>query len=500
LIETSLPIRKALVSVSHKSGLEALCRTLHQRGTALYSTGGTGRALSAWGIPFIPMEDLTQTPEFLGGRVKTLHPKVFGGILRRQDHPSDLEEIAQYGISCFDLVVVNLYPFHEHLHESIELQTEFIDIGGSALIRAAAKNHRWVTVLSDPSEYQDFLDKTGADNSTDASFRFSVAQRSFLRTSQYDRLIYEQWTGSSFPSHLNLTPQRDLRYGENPHQKAVYCGSPSWEILNGKELSYNNLLDSEAAVSLVSEFEEPVVAIIKHNNPSGVAWGLSPEEELFSRAYQADALSAFGGIVATNRPVQASLARKLSEIFLEVVIAPEFDTQALEILKAKKNLRLIAWKSPVFHSFEVRAGLGGWLIQERDPHNVPVTFLSASGKDFGKPERLRDIQGAWKVCKHVRSNAIVIVKDQCTLGIGAGQVSRIDSLEVALSKAGQNLEGAVVASDAFFPFRDSIDRLKGLGIGAIVQPGGSQRDSEVIQACQENQIPLFFTGKRHFRH
>lgn len=495
-----IPIRNALVSVSDKSGLEPLCRKLHDWGVHIYSTGGTAKSIQSMGIPIFSVEELTQTPEMLGGRVKTLNPAIFGGILARRDHSEDLNEVKAHNLTLFDLVVVNFYPFHEHLGKSLDEQTPFIDIGGPALIRAASKNHRWVTVLSDPSDYPTFLSSAAQNKAVELSFRQEMAKKSFLRVSRYDWGIFTEWEKPAFPQKIDLSSQTSLRYGENPHQRAAWSGIHEWQLLQGKELSYNNLLDSEAASQLISDFSEGALAIIKHGNPCGVAWGIESSADLFTRAFEADPKSAFGGIVATNRAIDQKAARSISEVFLEVIISPRFEPEALEILGQKKNLRLIQWPEPHFHRHEVRAAMGGWLIQERDHFEKRPEFrLVTSGPTLSEND-LQEMEGAWKVCKHVRSNAIVLVKNKQTLGIGAGQVSRIDSLEIALEKSHGKWEGAILASDAFFPFRDSIDRLKGLGIKAVLQPGGSQRDQEVIEACRELEIPLYFTAKRHFRH
>jgi len=498
--DSLIPIRNALISVSDKSGLEPLCRKLYEWGVRIYSTGGTAKAIESMGIPITSVEELTRTPEMLDGRVKTLNPAIFGGILARRDHPEDVNEVKIHQLTLFDLVVVNFYPFHEHLGKGVDEQTPFIDIGGPALIRAASKNHRWVTVLSDPLDYPEFLSTAGNQQGVELPFRREMAKKSFLRVSRYDWSIFTEWEKSEFPQKLDLGSQSFLRYGENPHQKAAWSGKPDWQLLQGKELSYNNLLDSEAAIQLVSEFSEGSLAIIKHGNPCGVAWGSESAAELFTQAFEADSKSAFGGIVATNQVIDAKSAHLFSEVFLEVIISPRFQPAALSILSKKKNLRLIEWPTPYFQNYEVRAAMGGWLIQERDLLGSQSEFRCVTSGPELTQKDLQDMGGAWKVCKHVRSNAIVLVKSNRTLGVGAGQVSRIDALEIALEKAQGKCDGAILASDAFFPFRDSIDRLKGLGIRAVIQPGGSQRDQEVIQACQELEIPLYFTAERHFRH
>lgn len=497
-----LPIKSALISVSDKSGLDTLSRELHEWGVTLYSTGGTARFIQSLGIPVTLVEELTQTPEMLGGRVKTLNPKIFGGILARRDFPEDLEQVECFNLKLFDLVVVNLYPFHDHLGKNIDEQIPFIDIGGPALIRAAAKNHQWVTVLSDPKDYPGFLYAAKDRKGVELDFRRAMAKKSFHRVSQYDWSIFSEWERPTFPTRIDLGSHSSLRYGENPHQRAAWCGTAKWDLLQGKELSYNNLLDAESAIQLTSDFSEGVLAIIKHGNPCGVAWGSHSTGELFSRAFETDSRSAFGGIVSSNQPIDKDSAKLLSEVFLEVVISPQFEPEALTLLSQKKNLRLIEWSDPQFHPFEVRAALGGWLIQERDSLGIDPPFnliTEASGPTLSDYD-LQEMRAAWRVCKHVRSNAIVIVNNRQTVGIGAGQVSRIDSLEIALKKAGHRCDGAILASDAFFPFRDSIDRLRGLKIRAVIQPGGSQRDQEVIDACRELEIPLYFTGERHFRH
>lgn len=498
--ETRIPIRRALISVSDKTGLEALGRRLQSWGTQIFSTGGTATILENWGIPVTPVEAFTGFPEILEGRVKTLHPKIFAGLLARKDHPEDLAQLESHQMLFFDLVVVNLYPFEKYRGAEIATQVPWIDIGGPSLIRAAAKNHERVTVLSSPEDYPLFLQSTESQPSVTLSERRFWAMQSFRRTAEYDLMIFEEWHKSTLPQQVRLSPQTPLRYGENPHQKASWCGVPDWQLLQGKELSYNNLLDAEAASQLVAEFSEPCLAIIKHNNPCGVAWGNKRVSELFQQALEADSKSAFGGIVATNQPVDVLSAQALSEVFLEVILAPSFELPALEFLNRKKNLRLIQWQKPFFSNFEIRPALGGFLVQERDPGGTSVSLKAMTSHPLLTPRLKNDIEGAWKICKHVRSNAIVIVQDQRTVGIGGGQVSRIDALNLAVQKARPKLHGAVLASDAFFPFRDNIEALQGLPILAIVEPGGSQRDAEVIQACQEFGFPLYFTGERHFKH
>jgi phosphoribosylaminoimidazolecarboxamide formyltransferase/IMP cyclohydrolase len=333
-----------------------------------------------------------------------------------------------------------------------------------------------------------------------------MAQRSFFRVSEYDRLIAQHWGDSSlddFPKELFFGKPHPLRYGENPHQKGAWVGDPRWKQIQGKELSYNNLLDAEAAVKITYDFSTDACTLVKHNNPCGVAWKPKSDKNqpsLFSKALSSDPKSAFGGIVATNYEIQEEEAHQMSEIFLECVVAPQFSEAALAIFKSKSNLRVLEYPDPIFPAFEVKEAMGGYLLQEQNKKGRDPDFEPITGKMPPNPELLEDMKGLWLVCKHSKSNSIVIGRDHQTWGIGAGQVSRIDALEIALSKAQKNLEGSIIASDAFFPFRDSIDRLAGLGIRALIQPGGSRRDPEVIEACHQHQIPLFFTGERHFRH
>jgi phosphoribosylaminoimidazolecarboxamide formyltransferase / IMP cyclohydrolase len=505
-MEDLIRIKNALISVYDKTGLEELCRSLHRHGVKLYATQGTCEFLSKnFGISAEKVEALTQFPEMMEGRVKTLHPKIFGGILARRNNAKDLSEAEKAGIPLFDLIVGNLYPFAEHLGEAPFAQSAFIDIGGPSLLRAAAKNSEAVTVVSDPSDYPELLQSLASqDGQTPKTLRYEFAARTFLRTSRYDALIAGEWAKKSeataFPSQLHLLPQNKLRYGENPHQAAVWAGEAPWKILQGKELSFNNLLDADAAVALVSEFSQTSVVIVKHNNPCGVASGNASLSQIFSKALKADEKSAFGGIVALNRPVDEATAQAMSQIFLEVIVAPEFESSALKVLGAKKNLRLIEWKSPKRLPLDLRQALGGWLLQESGTAGIPketrvVTKINPSA------EVKADLDFAWLVCKHVRSNAIVLARDLAILSVGAGQMSRVDSVQIALGKCSADaLKGAVLASDAFFPFRDNIDLLRGKGIAAVIQPGGSQRDAEVIAACDEHGIAMVFTGERHFRH
>jgi len=501
-----VPIRNALISVSDKTGLEVLARHLSEKGTRIFSTGGTYQFLKTLSLPVESVEALTQMPEILDGRVKTLHPHIFAGILARRNCEQDLKTIEKSKIVLFDLVVVNLYPFQKHIGKPVPEQVEQVDIGGPSLVRAASKNHEWVTVLSDPSDYSEFLSATSHEVGSDLPFRRRLAQKSFERVSEYDRTISEEWSETKndvFPQEIHFGSPLSLRYGENPHQKGVWCGTPHWKQHQGKELSYNNFLDAEAGVRLVSDFSFPACCIIKHNNPCGAAWN-PPEANhstsLFMKALACDPKSAFGGIVVINYDLGPEEAKKMSEMFLECIVAPSFTDEARFTLKEKSQLRLIEYPSSRFSAFEVREALGGWLLQERNQEGRHTKFEPVTVSEPPHPFLLSNMRGLWLVCKHTRSNAIVIGKDHQTWGIGGGQVSRIDALEIALSKAKDHLENIIIASDAFFPFRDSIDRLAGLNIAAIIQPGGSRRDLEVIEACKTHQIPLYFTGERHFRH
>lgn len=503
MIPANRPIKHALISVYDKKGLEPLCNTLKTHGTKIFSTGGTAKFLIERGFDVTSVESVTQFPEMMDGRVKTLHPKIFGGILARRDEPSDLMATENHQIPLFDLVVVNLYPFWDHLLDSRKTQTKFIDVGGPSMLRAAAKNYESVTVLSSPDDYPIFERELSEHHGTTEEFRLRLAAKTFQRTSEYDALIAQMWGEKSkeLPDHIYFGHATPLRYGENPHQMAVWRSQQTqWKTLQGKELSYNNLLDAESAVRLNSEFTYPAITIVKHNNPCGVASADIPLAELFDRALACDSKSAFGGIVACNRAVDQKTAESMSQIFLECIIAPHFTPEASEIFKHKKNLRLIEWSDTQFSPFEIRPSMGGWLIQTADTLGIPTELKTVTLNNSISEETRRDLIFSWLVSKHVRSNAIVIAKNGQTLGIGAGQMSRVDAVRIALDKAQGKTQGSVLSSDAFFPFRDNIDLLKDLGIQAIIQPGGSQRDNEVIEACNEHGITMVFTGKRHFRH
>ncbi|HXJ21084.1 MAG TPA: bifunctional phosphoribosylaminoimidazolecarboxamide formyltransferase/IMP cyclohydrolase [Polyangia bacterium] len=513
-------ISRALISVSDKTGVIDFGRSLSRAGLEILSTGGTARALGEAGVPVREVSDFTGAPEILDGRVKTLHPRVHGGILGRPT-AKHRAEMQQAGLVPIDLVVVNLYPFRETVARGAPFEDviENIDIGGPAMIRSAAKNHERVAVVVDPADYAAVLAEIDAEGEVSAATRFRLARKAFAHTASYDgaiashlgRLSAPDGPLADFPETLVFSGSlaRALRYGENPHQKAAFyaldgAGGPSLakaEVLQGKELSYNNLLDLDAAMRLCAEFSAPAAAVIKHNNPCGaaIAEGIL---EAYRRARDTDPVSAFGGIVAVNRPVDGELARELSETFLECVIAPDYAPDALALLAAKKNLRLL--ESPIAvdaaASFELRSVAGGFLVQTRDNQTASMSDAKVASKRAPTPAELSDLDFAWRVCKHVKSNAIVFAAGGRTLGIGAGQMSRVDSARIAIAKARAPLAGSVVASDAFFPFRDSVDEAAKAGAVAVVQPGGSVRDGESIAAADEHGMAMILTGERHFRH
>jgi phosphoribosylaminoimidazolecarboxamide formyltransferase / IMP cyclohydrolase len=514
-------ISRALISVSDKTGVVDLGRRLSRAGLEILSTGGTARALAEAGVPVREVSDFTGAPEILDGRVKTLHPRVHGGILGRPT-AKHRAEMQQAGLVPIDLVVVNLYPFRETVARGAPFEDviENIDIGGPAMIRSSAKNHERVTVLVDPADYAAVLAQIESDGEVSAATRFRLARNAFAHTAAYDgaiashlgRLSAPDAPLADFPETLVVAGAlaRALRYGENPHQKAAFyaldgaagTSLAKAQVLQGKELSYNNLLDLDAAMRLCAEFSAPAAAIIKHNNPCGAAVAEAGVAEAFRRARDTDPVSAFGGIVAVNRQVDGELARELSELFLECVIAPGFAPDALSLLASKKNLRLLT--SPIAAdepaSFELRSVAGGFLVQTRDNQTASAKDAKVVSKRAPTAAELADLDFAWRVCKHVKSNAIVFAAGGRTLGIGAGQMSRVDSVRIAISKARAPLAGSVVASDAFFPFRDSVDEAAKAGAVAVVQPGGSVRDGESIAAADEHGMAMVVTGERHFRH
>ncbi len=530
-------IRRALISVSDKTGIVDFARELKTFGVEIISTGGTAKALRDAGIEVRDVSDVTGFPEMMDGRVKTLHPKVHGGLLGLRDNPEHQAAMQEHGIEPIDMVVVNLYPFEQTIkREGITLDEaiEQIDIGGPAMIRSAAKNFRDVAVVTSPDSYEWITSTLGNLNGAlPLDVREEFACSAFSLTAAYDSVIHDFLderqaqmfvreaypaakgrdiaTGNSTDSlpeviRPSFTKIIDLRYGENPHQTAALYdalgdgGVASALLLSGKEMSYNNYVDADAAWQLVSDFEETACSIIKHTNPAGTALGSSPENA-YRRALATDPVSAFGGIVAFNRKVDAPAARAMTEIFIEVVIAPDYDEAALEILKSKKNLRVLRVgaerRAP---EWEFKQITGGMLAQTPDTHRLSPADLTIVTKRQPTDEEVRALMFAWTVCKHTKSNAIVYARDGQTVGVGAGQMSRVDSVKLGAMRAQLSVAGSVLASDAFFPFRDGLDEAAKHGITAVIQPGGSVRDAEVIAAADEHNLAMVFTGVRHFKH
>jgi phosphoribosylaminoimidazolecarboxamide formyltransferase/IMP cyclohydrolase len=514
----------ALLSVSNKQGLVPLAQGLLEAGYRLISSGGTASALQAAGIPVTKVAEHTGAPEILGGRVKTLHPRIHGGILARRSEASHQADLAAQGIDPIDVVVVNLYPFRETVADpnvAFDTAIENIDIGGPAMVRAAAKNHADVAVLTSPSQYDSFLAalKAGA---VDQALRRSLALAAFQHTADYDtaistwlaaRLAQESGEAQSTETlRLELPARQTLRYGENPHQPATWHSAPvaGWggaEQLQGKELSYNNLIDLDAALATVREFgfgpgSQPAAVVVKHTNPCGVATG-SDAADALTRALDADRVSAFGGIVAINAPVDGATAQQLTSLFLECVVAPAFDADARAQLAAKANLRLLELSPEAIARAsrqQLRTVLGGVLVQELDDQLVDESAWQVVSERQPSAEELNDLRFAWKLVRHVRSNAITVAKDGQSLGVGAGQMNRVGSARLALEAAGEKARGAVLASDGFFPFDDTVRLAASHGITAVIQPGGSVRDADSIAACNELGLAMVVTGRRHFLH
>ena len=523
----SNPIKRALISVSDKDGLEALGRFLAENNVEILSTGGSAAALTAAGIPVKEVGAHTGFPEIMSGRVKTLHPLIHGGILGRRADPGHVAAMKAHGIAPIDLVVINLYPFEATVAGGGDFETciENIDIGGPALIRAAAKNHESVTVVTDPADYDTVMaamrDNGGATN---AALRKRLAAASYARTAAYDSAIAAWFAGQNddaLPSRYSFSGTRAqlMRYGENPHQSAAFYktaddrpGVATAEQLQGKELSYNNLNDTDAAFELVAEFDRPAVAIIKHANPCGVALG-DTLAAAYAKALRCDPVSAFGGIIAVNRTLDAVATEAMAALFLEVIIAPDIDADARAVLAAKKNLRVLltgAMPDPGAAGMTIKALAGGFLLQGRDAARITANDLTCVTDRTPTDQELADLLFAFAVCKHVKSNAIVYAKEGATVGIGAGQMSRVDSCRIAAQKSADAAEaagekeplakGSVVASDAFFPFADGLLTAAAAGATAVIQPGGSIRDDEVIAAANEQNLAMMTTGVRHFRH
>ncbi len=512
------PVRRALIGVSDKAGLLELATGLHAAGVEIVSTGGTAKVIANAGVPVTPVEEVTGFPESLDGRVKTLHPRVHAGLLADRDRPEHVEQLKQLDIAPFDLLVVNLYPFTQTVASgaSPEDCVENIDIGGPAMVRAAAKNHSNVAVVVDPSRYGWVLERVAAGG-FELTDRKRLAAQAYAHTAAYDTAVaawfanvYAPADDSGFPDFTGATWERGdvLRYGENPHQKAALYkhwrpGLAHAEQLHGKAMSYNNYVDTDAARRAAYDFEAPAVAIIKHANPCGIAVG-EDIAEAHRKAHACDPVSAYGGVIATNRPVSREAAEQISEVFTEVVLAPDFDAEALEILQRKKNVRLL--KLPAITApdpIEFRPISGGMLVQTVDTiaaeGDDPANWTLATGAAADE-RTLADLEFAWRSLRAVKSNAILLANDGATVGVGMGQVNRVDSSRLAVSRAGDRAKGAVAASDAFFPFPDGLEVLLEAGVRAVVQPGGSIRDAEVIAAAEAAGVTLYLTGTRHFAH
>ncbi|MDQ0418801.1 phosphoribosylaminoimidazolecarboxamide formyltransferase/IMP cyclohydrolase [Croceifilum oryzae] len=509
-------IKRALISVSDKTGIVELAQQLVAKEIEIVSTGGTHQLLKEAGIPVIGISEITGFPEIMDGRVKTLHPKVHGGLLAVRDLPAHRQQMEANEIQEIDLVIVNLYPFAQTISKpnvSYEEAIENIDIGGPSMVRSAAKNHRFVTVVVDPADYQSVADEITTHAETTLQTREYLAAKAFSHTAAYDSLIAKYLNdrmGNLFPDQLTVTYQKQssLRYGENPHQQASFYKETlaidgliaSAKQLHGKELSYNNINDANAALAIVNEFQEPVVVAVKHMNPCGVGIG-ETIEEAYQKAYEADPVSIFGGIVATNQVVTKEVALQMTKLFLEIILAPHFEADALEILQEKKNLRLLELGNITQSKANsiVTVG-GGILVQEADLRQVSQDDCQVVTDRQPTEEEWEQLLFGFKVVKHVKSNAIVLVKDNRTVGVGAGQMNRIGAARIAIGQAGELVNGSVLASDAFFPMSDTVEEAAKAGVTAIIQPGGSIRDQESIEAANRLGMVMVFTGVRHFKH
>lgn len=511
--------KRALISVSNKKGCVEFARALVELGFEIVSTGGTFKTITGAGIPAKYVTEVTGFPEILDGRVKTLNPYIHGGILARRT-PEHLAQLKEHNIGTIDLVAVNLYPFKETIAKpDVTLQDaiENIDIGGPTMVRAAAKNCESVAIVVNPERYDDIIAELKAKGEVTAETRLKLAAEAFTHTAEYDAYISTYLNKllnkeESFPQalHLSYIKAQDCRYGENPHQKAAFYRKPGATVpgigtavqLHGKELSFNNIVDSNASFETVREFTEPTAVIMKHNNPCGVA-SAGNLRDAYVRAFAADSVSAYGGIVAFNRSVDKATAEEMVKTFLEVVVAPDFDDDARELLETKKNLRLLktgGMPEGPQKGWDVKAVNGGLLVQDVDGGQLNPDNIKVVSEKQPTQAELEEMFFAWKVVKHVKSNAIVVTKDKATLGVGAGQMNRVNSAKIAITHAGENVHGAVLASDAFLPFRDTVDEAAKAGISAIIQTGGSIRDEEAIQAANEHGIVMIFTGLRHFKH
>ncbi|WP_410879804.1 bifunctional phosphoribosylaminoimidazolecarboxamide formyltransferase/IMP cyclohydrolase [Myroides sp. DW712] len=508
-MNTTKKIQSALISVFSKDGLEPIVRELHKNEVTIYSTGGTETFIKDLGIPVVPVEDITSYPSILGGRVKTLHPKIFGGILNRQDHEGDVQQMQEFDIPQIDVVIVDLYPF-EHTVASGASEADIIekiDIGGISLIRAAAKNFKDTVIVPSVKEYDLFLQMLIENNGgTTLTQRRLLATKAFHVSSHYDGAIFNYFNEADDTLKISHADGIELRYGENPHQKGHFFGNfdQLFEKLNGKELSYNNLLDVDAAVNLMNEFkgEQPTFAILKHNNACGVAQR-STMKEAYVDALAGDPTSAFGGVLIANGTIDVATAQEINQLFCEVVIAPAYEAAAIEILKEKKNRIILILNEIDLPAKHVRTCLNGILVQDKDNVTDNKDHLTTVTKIAPLDQEVNDLLFASKICKHTKSNTIVLVKDGQLCASGTGQTSRVDALRQAIEKANSfefNLQGAVMASDAFFPFPDCVEIAGNAGITAVIQPGGSIKDDLSITYCDENKIAMVFTGIRHFKH
>ena len=508
----NVKINRALISVFDKTGLDKLAKEFVSRGIEIMSTGGSAKFLRDKNIKVTDVSDYTNFPEIMDGRVKTINPLVEGGILGLRDkHEKDAKD---NNIKWIDIVICNLYPFSETISKNDcdqALALENVDIGGPTMIRSAAKNVGWVTVIVDPNDYDYLLENITDENEIDFDSRSFFSAKAFGHTAQYDTIIHNYLKPEKLSDDFTLTftKHSEMRYGENPHQAAAAYtipGDRSNNILNakihqGKKLSYNNIMDADAALSCLKEFNSTACVIVKHANPCGVALGANMLN-VYKRAFNADSLSAFGGIIAINQPCDDILAKEISKVFVEIVLAPAFTKKSLEIFSKKKNLRILEVGN--IHSreqlLEVRNVVGGVIVQETDTSILSEDNLQVVTENKPSDNDMKTMLFGWKVLKHVKSNGILIVKDNTTVGVGAGQVSRVDSVDIAMNKSGDSIKDSILCSDAFFPFRDSIDKIAGSGIKAVLQPGGSVRDDEVISACNEHGIAMVFTGQRCFKH
>ena len=507
-----VPVKRSLISVYDKSGLQPFVEKLTAQNIEIVSTGGTAKAIRDLGISVIDISDFTGFPEVMDGRVKTINPHVEGGILGLRDKHS--EDAIKNNIHWIDLVVCNLYPFHETISRNdcnLEMALENVDVGGPTMIRSAAKNLGWVGVVVDPFDYLQVADEIASNNGITFDTRKNLSTKAFSHTAQYDAIIHDYLEEEKFPEKLTLTFNKDaeMRYGENPHQAASSYkvlrnrqnNILSAKIHQGKKLSYNNIMDADAALACLSEFDENACVIVKHATPCGVAIG-KDQISVYSQAFQADSMSAFGGVIALNQTCTADTAKKISEVFVEILIAPDFESKALEVLSIKKNLRVLEVgniQKPKSR-LQIRDLKGGVLVQETDISTLDSDQLKKVTNVLPSKSHIMNMQFGWKVLKHIKSNAILIVKDGVTIGVGAGQVSRLDAVNIALKKSGSDTQGCILCSDGFFPFRDSIDMIADSGIEAVIQPGGSVRDEEVIDACNDHGISMVFTGQRCFKH